>query len=94
LRHRASSGAMRPVGMYRCPSGTDLEDAAAHLRVRDRPVAGDDATDLIAGSGPSGRGEREERREQGAEGDRPNDEECEGPRIPPGRARHRTTFAG
>src|SRR3989475_111834 len=89
------------VGQREAAAGVDadravdrVEDPAAHLRVRDRPVPGDDATDLVAGSGPRGRGERKERSDQSAEGDRPNDEEREGPRIPFGRARHRTTSRG
>ena len=65
-----------------------VEDAAAHLRVRDRPVAGDHPAHLVASPGARCGGQREERREESAEGDRPNDEEGKGPRIPFGGVRH------
>src|SRR3990172_10573713 len=71
-----------------------IENSAAHLRVRDRPVPGDDATDLVTRPCARGRGESEERDEQSAEGDRPNDEEWEGPHIPSGTARPPNISAG
>src|SRR5207247_3297046 len=48
-QREAASG----VDVDRTVDGVD--DSRAHLSGRDRPVPGDDATDLVAGSGPRGR---------------------------------------
>src|SRR5438094_2784856 len=68
-------------------------DPGADLGRGDRPVSGDH-TDLVAWTGPHGRAECHDRREDPAQGDGPNDHEAEGLRIPSGSVRRPMTSPG